>query len=138
MTQKRKRQTVILDTNFLFIPRNFKIDIFEELRGLMGNDARCVITRTVILELEQLKASAGPSFGREVNFAQQVAERCEIFEDEIKSGEDADDSIIRVAVEEGYAVATNDAEFRRRLKDSKVPTIFVRQGAYLDSEGYLQ
>jgi len=138
LTRKRPRPTVILDTNFLFIPRDFKIDIFDELRGLLGNDARCVVTRTVIHELERLKGDAGPSFAREVDFARRVAERCEIVEDEIKSGEDADDSIIRVAVDGGYAVATNDAEFRRRLKDSKVPTIFVRQGAYLDSEGYLQ
>jgi len=129
---------VILDTNFLFIPRDFKIDIFEELRGLLGNDARCAVTRTVIHELERLKVDAGPSFVREVDFARQVAERCEIVEDEIKPGEDADDSIIRIASEEGYVVATNDAEFRRRLKDSKVPIIFVRQRAYLDSEGYLQ
>ena len=138
MTQKRKGPTVLLDTNFLFVPRDFKIDIFEEIKRLIGNNAQCLITRTVIHELEGLRANAGPSFAREVEFARKLAEKCEKIEDEIIHGEDADDSIIRIASEEGYVVATNDVELRKRLRDSKVPIIFLRQGSYLDSEGYLQ
>lgn len=126
---------VILDTNFLFVPLRFGVDIFEELQRLLGGKVRCVVPSPVIEELRRLRRDAKPSAKRETDFALTLAERCEVVEGCVEAGETVDDALIRLATKWGAPVATNDGDLRRRLRAEGVPVIYLRQRAYLEVDG---
>jgi rRNA-processing protein FCF1 len=130
--------TVLLDSNFLFVPFRFGVDIFEEMERLFSSNVRCLVSRLVLDELVSLKRGAKPGFLREINFAVKMAERCEIFEDMLRLGETVDQSLVRVAREKGFYVATNDAELRKALRNEGVSVVFLRQKTYLEVDGVIR
>lgn len=136
-TQKRRGSTVLLDSNFLFVPMRFGVDIFEELQRLLEGLIRCVVPSPVVEELRLLRRGAKPSLRREIDFALALTERCEIAEEHIDPGETVDDVLIRLARLWRCPIATNDAELRRRLRMEGLPVIYLRQQAYLDVEGVI-
>lgn len=134
--EARKRSIpVTIDSNFLFIPLQFGVDIFEELRRLLGGSVRCVVPSAVLAELQLLRRNAKPSVKKRIDFALSLAERCEKVEVDVEDGETVDDSIVRLAKLLRCPVATNDAELRRRLRAKKIPVIYLRQKAYLEMDG---
>lgn len=126
---------VILDSNFLFIPLRFGVDIFEELQRLLGKLPRCIVPKPIIEELKLLRPEAKPSFKKELDFALDLAGRCEVLEENPRYGEPVDDFVLRLAVSNGWLVATNDSDLRRRLREVGVPIIYLRQRAYLEIDG---
>ena len=52
------RVTVLLDTNALMMPSQFRIDLFEELRDLLGSYEPVVLT-DVVNELKRLSGGHG-------------------------------------------------------------------------------
>lgn len=126
---------VLLDSNFLFIPLQFGVDIFEELQRLLGGLVRCVVPSPVVEELQLIRQEANPKLKREINFALSLAERCETAEERVEAGETVDDALVRLARRWRCPVATNDTELRRRLRAEGVPVIYLRQRAYLEVEG---
>jgi rRNA-processing protein FCF1 len=130
--------TVILDSNFLFVPFRFGVDIFEEMERLFSSKVRCLVSRLVLEELESLKDGAKPGFLREISFAVKMAERCEVFEDTLRPGETVDQSLVRVAREQEFYVATNDAELRKALRNEGVSAVFLRQKAFLEGDGVIR
>ena len=126
---------VLLDSNFLFIPLQFGVDIFEELERLLGGLVRCVVPSPVVEELQLIRQEANPKLRREIDFALSLAERCETFEERVEVGETVDDALVRLARRWRCPVATNDAELRRRLRAEGVPVVYLRQRAYLEVEG---
>ena len=130
-----RRPTVILDTNFLFIPRQFGVDIFDELQRLLGGPVRCIVPSTVLEELRLLRQDAKPSDRGRVAFALSLAERCERLEVDAGEGESVDDGIIRLAKRLRCPVATNDADLKRKLRAEMIPIIYLRKKAYLEMEG---
>ena len=130
--------TVLLDSNFLFVPFRFGVDIFEELKRLFSANVRYLVSRPVLEELELLKLGAKPGFLREIDFAVKMAERCEIFDDTLRHGETVDQSLVRVARERGFYVATNDAELRKGLRNEGVSVVFLRQKAFLEVDGIIR
>lgn len=129
---------VILDSNFLFIPLRFGVDIFEEFHRLLGRNVRCIVTTPIIDELRLLRTDAKPSFMKEVDFALGLVDRCEVMEASLDSGETVDDSIVREASDGPFIVATNDAELRRRLRKAGVSVVFLRQRSHLEMEGIIE
>ena len=129
---------VILDSNFLFIPLRFGVDIFEEFHRLLGRNVRCLVTTPIIDELRLLRTDAKPSFKKEVDFALSLAERCEVMEISLDPGETVDDSIVKIASEGPFIVATNDAELRGRLREAGVSVVFLRQKSHLEMEGVME
>ncbi len=126
---------VLLDSNFLFIPLKFGVDIFDELRGLLGENIKYLVTRPVLTELDLLRRGAKPGFLKEIGFARKMAEKCDVFEDSLTTGETVDRSLVRIAFEQGFYVATNDGELRKALKKEGVSIVFLRQRAFLEVEG---
>jgi rRNA-processing protein FCF1 len=129
---------VLLDSNFLFIPLRFGVDIFDELRRLLGENVKCLVTRPVLTELDLLRRGAKPGFLKEIGFARKMAEKCDVFEDSLRIGETVDQSLVRVAIEQGFNVATNDAELRKTLKKASVSVVFLRQRAFLEVDGVIR
>ncbi len=130
--------SVILDTNFLFVPLRFGVDIFEELERVLGRPVRCLVPRSVVEELNLLKRGSNPSFQKEIDFALELVRRCQVTDEERILAGDVDDHIMHLAIRTEYPVATNDKEFRRRLRAEGVPVIFLRQRTHLELIGRIK
>lgn len=126
---------VIIDSNFLFIPLKFRVDIFSELQRLLEGRARCVVPNPVLEELQQIKQEAKPSLRRQAAFALELAERCERIDEGLREGETVDDLIVRLAESLGCPVATNDSKLRKRLRERLIPVIYLRERSHLELDG---
>jgi rRNA-processing protein FCF1 len=132
-----RRTRVILDTNFLFIPIRFGVDIFEELERVVGGLVHCVVPSAVVVELGFISEGSKPSFKREVEFALSLIERCEIVDAAPRPGEMVDEVIARLAEGLGCPVATNDSDLRRLLRKRGIPVVYLRQRSHLEVDGII-
>ena len=128
---------VILDSNFLFVPLQFKVDIFEELTNLINRQFDPILLSSTHEELLRIAEQSSPKMRRLASLALKLAEKCHIIQVEALSGETYDDVIVRVAKKWGCPVATNDRELRKKLRRENVTTIFLRQRAHLEAEGLI-
>jgi hypothetical protein len=128
---------VILDSNFLFIPSEFRLDIFEELESLLGRQVTLILLSVTYKEIRRISEEGSPKIRKQASLALELAERCHIVQVERGLEETCDDVIVRVATEWKSPVATNDRALRRRLRNARVPVIFLRQRHRLELEGAL-
>jgi len=126
---------IIIDTNFFLIPSKFRLDIFEGLNNSLGRKIEPVLLSPAYFELQKLATSNSVKLAKQARLGLKLAERCKVVEVERKAGESNDDLMLRVAVEWGCPVATNDRELRRKLRFSGVPVVFLRQMSKLEVEG---
>jgi rRNA-processing protein FCF1 len=127
---------VIFDSNFLFIPLQFRIDIFEQLGALLGRFEPVVLSTTVE-ELKSLTKKRSEKIRSQAEVALHFAGRCKVVKVEKKPRETYDDIILKAAKEWECPVATNDTTLRKRLREEGVTIIFLRQKCRLEVEGYL-
>jgi hypothetical protein len=132
----KKAVKVILDSNALFVPLQFRIDIFEELPKLLNTNSEPVLLSPIKDELERLSKEGTAKAQKDANFALKLAEKCRLVEIGKTLGS-PDDIIVRVASEWRCPVFTNDAGLKKRLRDINVPVIYVRQKSRLEIEGRL-
>jgi uncharacterized protein len=138
LTPKKKQPLkVILDSNALFVPLQFKIDIFEELKQLLNRNVEFVLLSTVKNELELLVAKDSPKISREAIFALKLAKKCKLVPIENDEELTADDAIVKVAKSWNSPVFTNDRQLKKKLRDISVPVIYVRQKSRLDIDGMI-
>jgi rRNA-processing protein FCF1 len=135
-TQSKKAPLkVILDSNALFVPFQFKIDVFEALETLLGRKFEPILLSTIKKELEAVVEKGSPKMRKWASFALRLAEKCTFLEVEETVVESPDDSIVEMAKKCGCLVFTNDRALRKRLRDISVPTIYVRQKSRLEIDG---
>ena len=128
---------VILDSNALFVPLEFKIDIFEELKRLVNRNVEFVLLSPVKRELEMLAAKDSPKTRSEALFALKLSEKCLYVPVENDEKLTTDDAIVRVAKKWKSPVFTNDIQLKKKLRDISVPVIYVRQKSRLDIDGMI-
>jgi len=128
---------IILDANFLFIPLQFKIDIFEELADLTNQRFEPILLSTALQELQTMATQGSLPKRKQASFALNLAKKCHQIKVEKKVGETSDDVILRIAIEWNSPVATNDRELRRKLRAKNIPVIFLRGKSRLELEGAL-
>jgi uncharacterized protein len=128
---------VILDSNALFVPLQFRIDIFEEIKRLLNRNVEFVLLSSVKRELEMLATKDSPKIRREALFALKLAEKCKYVPVENDGELTVDDAIVRVAKKWSSPVFTNDIQLKRKLRDISVPVIYVRQKSRLDIDGLI-
>jgi len=126
---------VILDSNALFVPLQFRFDVFGELERLLSRRFELVLLSVVKRELEILAEKGTPKMRRDACCALKFAERCTLVEVDASASALTDDVIVDVAREWGAVVFTNDKVLRKRLRDISVPVIYVRQKSRLEIDG---
>jgi len=134
----KKTLKVILDSNALFVPLQFKIDIFEELRTLLNIKFELVLLSPIRKELEIIAEKGPPKMRKWTSYALKLAEKCAFLEVEEKNARSPDDAIVEVAKRWNCPVFTNDRELRRRLRNISVPVIYVRKKSRLEIDGRIQ
>lgn len=115
-----KPKKVLLDTNFLLVPYQFKIDIFREIDELLEVPHSFVVPTGVVKELEKLSKGRGKE-GAAARFALKLLKAREY--EGVESGGDVDSWILEYAVKEGVVVATNDRPLRVKLKKNRVKVV---------------
>jgi len=132
----RKTVRVILDSNAFFVPIQFKIDIFQNLKTLLGRSFELVLLKPIQRELERLAREGSPQMRKKAYYALKLAEQCRI----VSVKEDAsspDDIILQTAARWNWPVFTNDRDLRKKLRNINVPVIYVRQKSRLEIDGRL-
>jgi len=124
---------VILDTNFLLIPAQFRVDIFSEIRRVCDFNYELVVVAETIAELKKIIAS-GRSGGRDKKAAKLALQLLRkygvrVLKNYRKVFKRADDAILDIADKKSL-VATQDRELKRALQ-AKCGLIILRQKQYL-------
>ncbi|MFH1209440.1 MAG: hypothetical protein V1663_01490 [archaeon] len=114
--QIKTAKTIILDTNFLLIPYNYKIDIFSEIERICHFKYQLKILDKTLKELENKKGS---------NLALELINKKNIKVIKTKNS-DYVDNILRKSK---YIIATDDKELIKTIKDK--PLIILKQKKYL-------
>jgi len=128
---------IILDANFLFVPLQFKIDVFEGITRLLNQKFEPIFLSTTRRELQRMAETGSPQIRKQAAVALKLAETCKIINVKKRAEETDDDVILRIAAEWRSAVATNDRELRKKLRGRNIPVIFLRGKNRLDLEGGL-
>ncbi len=125
---------VLLDTNFLLLPFQRRIDIFEEIPRLLGRKVIFVILPQVLKELEWLHENGTTKERRAAtNSFRFIDQYCQKPTDlpSILQSLDADSALLEYAKTESALVATNDGDLRRKLVKQGSRAIFLRKLAFL-------
>ena len=140
---------IILDSNFILLPFQFKIDYLKEIREGMAGKTSFIVYQQII---DELKAKEN-RFPNQIRFKKHLATGLTylnhnksfydiIFDDARKEeSETTDDFLIRkcksLKSEESHVyLATNDKELRRKAINNKIFSIFMRQKKFIDVEGF--
>lgn len=138
---------VILDSNFIMLPFQFKIDYLDEIQYKIEGRITFIMYKQVLDELEakHRREPNATKFERHLksglSYLEKKSSNYEIQTiEEIKNNQETtDDFLIRKSVElkteyKHVFLATNDSELRRRAKKKLVSTIFLRKQSYIDLE----
>jgi len=125
---------VILDTNFLMIPFQFNLDVFQEIEYLLQKKVDFVVPSSVKSELTGISARGGEG-AAEASLALQLASRCRVVDVTLNAGESVDDAIVKASQKLSAVVATTDIELKKRLRDINVPVVYLRDKSKLEIEG---
>jgi rRNA-processing protein FCF1 len=128
---------IIVDSNALFVPLQFKIDIFAELQRVLTRNFELVLLSPVKRELETLTQKSSPKTQKDATFALGMAEKCIYVKVPEKPNEQTDDAIVRIAKKWKAPVFTNDKLLKMKLRDISVPVIYVREKSRLEIDGLI-
>ncbi len=134
---EKKPVKVILDSNALFVPLQFKIDIFDALEQLLERNLQLILLSPVKRELEAIVRKGSPKMRKNALHALKLADKCSYFEVDAPNSALADDIIVKIAGEWKSPVFTNDGQLKKRLRDISVPVIYVRQKSRLEIDGMI-
>ena len=135
---------VIIDSNFILLPFQFKIDYFNEIRSNIEGKLKFIIFQQIFNELES-KRKKEPKTSSFIRFFEsglvylknnKEKHNIEILEDIKTENETTDDFLLRMIKNlkkqnQIIYLATNDSQLRKKAKEMNVGTIFLRQKKYL-------
>ncbi len=119
------RPVVILDSNALLMPFQFRINLDAELQRLVG-ECDVLVPSSVLGELNKLEST-----NRDAKAALALAQKYDIVEVE----DSGDVSLLVLARRRKGIVVTNDKELIEELKRSRIPVIYLRSRTHLVLEG---
>lgn len=121
---------IILDTNFLMIPCQFKVDVFSEIDMIIHERYALCAPEAVIGELKKLSESKGKD-GKAAKLALAlIAKKNVNIIKGSKRTKYGDEAIIEIA-DKNTLVATQDIELRKRLKLKGIHAITMWQKCHL-------
>lgn len=127
---------IILDTVFLLIPYQFKVDIISEIRRIADFSYRLFIIDRTLDELESIIASQKGKDARAAKFAKELVKKegigiiktCP----KTETYKNVDSLILSAANSDDFIVATQDTGLRKELKKKGIRTIGMRQKRHLN------
>ncbi len=114
---------ILLDTNFLLIPAQFRVDIFAEIERIMKEPYKLYILKQTIDELNKIIEKQRGKHREAAKLALQLIKQKGLNTIRISSKGSVDDIIKNIA--KNYIVATQDKELKKSLK--KVITLRAKK-----------
>ncbi|MFT4244513.1 MAG: PIN domain-containing protein [Candidatus Woesearchaeota archaeon] len=128
------KEVLVFDTNFLFVPFEFRVEIISEIIKILGNDVSFVILRETLDELERIEQKKT----KNKKFLPLIATLLKkynvsilISQEKIKKSSFYVDAILHT-LPKNWVIATNDKELKQSLWKIPRRVIFMRQKSYLD------
>ena len=122
-----RKMGVLLDTNILMLIGR-GIDIFTQIEELLDTKPEYYVIGPVVKELKKIISHGGVKERKAAKLALElVKKRCRVIEISLSPDKSADDLLLEIALREGFIVATNDRELRRRLREAGIPEIYFRE-----------
>ncbi|UCC18948.1 MAG: hypothetical protein JSV62_12680 [Promethearchaeota archaeon] len=138
---------VVIDSNFILLPFQFKIDYFSEIRIKIEGHIRFIIFQQIFNELDskRKRSPKATNFARFYDsgllYLEENKKKYEIIisKDLKRENETTDDFVIRMLnnlkiESRNVYLATNDVALRKKAKLIDISTIFLRQKKYLSIE----
>jgi rRNA-processing protein FCF1 len=122
---------LLLDANFLVLPFQFNVEIFDEFERLSGGEFQAYTLERTYHEARDLEEGS----------YRQLVERLVEVKDITLLNTPADkpvDSQLLEMAQDGFVVCTNDTELRNRLDHQALPHIFLRQKNHLEGKNLRQ
>jgi uncharacterized protein len=117
---------LVLDTNFLMVPGQIGVDIFEELKKACDFQYELYTTSANVEELEKLTKTGTVKDRTAAKVAIGLIKAKDLKIIAVERGITADDFLFSLS-ENGYLIATVDRELQKRLKKY----IYLRQKKYV-------
>jgi rRNA-processing protein FCF1 len=123
---------ILLDANFLLIPGQFKVDIFEGIKNLMNQEYKLYTIDMVIDELNNLttKGTGRDKRAAKLGLSLLSAKTVEVLKTEKHLN--TDKMIVETAKDSDFIVATQDQALKRLLKQNKTSIIVLKRKKYLE------
>ena len=144
---KLKDNIIIIDSNFILLPFQFKIDYLYEIRTKIEGNLKFVIFQQIFDELEAKKRRKRETtkFSRLLESGKLYIEKnnseynIEIYDNRKEGHETTDTFLLKKANElknetQRVFLATNDSDLRRRARKLGLNMIFLRQKRFLSIE----
>jgi uncharacterized protein len=111
MTSAKK---IILDTNFVLIPAQLNVDIFEEITKTIPGQPGLFILDKSIKELQKIAEEQKGALKRQVKLTLELiqAKNVNIIPTE---GDESVDNLLVEYAKQGYTIATQDKELKQRI-----------------------
>ena len=120
---------IIIDTNFLMIPSQFRVDIFSEIDRICSFNYDLLVFEQSIHELRDIIKKQGQKHRKAAQFALKLISLKNI--EIIKADRNDTDSLILEHADKDMIVATQDINLKKRLLEKGVSVIILRQKKYL-------
>ena len=121
---------ILLDANAFMMPAQFQIDLFDELRTLLGAFEPLVLS-AVIRELTGVSRAKGRD-GAAARHGLTLIERCTVVESSTLQSESVDAQVIEYAALNSCMVVTNDRRIRDALLTRGIGVISMRNQKKLE------
>ena len=121
---------IILDTNFLMIPYQFKVDIFSEIARICDFSYSLAVLDKTIGELKTIKSRQRGRNRLAASFSLKLLKGKDLKIIRTLSQKSADDLLAGYA-ERGAVIATQDSALRRAIREKGGRTIFLRNKRFL-------
>lgn len=121
---------ILIDTNFLLIPAQFKVDIFSEIERICIFNYKLFILDKTIEELEGIVRNQKGKNKAAAKLALKLIAIKKITTLKTEKNIHTDTEIINTAKKD-FIVATQDQDLKRRLRDKNISMITLRQKKYL-------
>jgi uncharacterized protein len=121
---------VLLDANALMMPAQFQIDLFDELRMLLGSFEPVVLSG-VLRELSGLSRAKGRD-GAAARLGLTIGEKCTIAESNEMESASIDAQVIEYATRNSCLVVTNDRRVREALFARGIGVVSLRKQKKLE------
>ncbi|MFB6216941.1 MAG: PIN domain-containing protein [Candidatus Aenigmatarchaeota archaeon] len=122
--------SIVMDANFLMIPEEFNVDVFEEIERLIDGEYELLVPETVVNELISISKKKGTE-AKAARVALELMENKNVQMVETEGG--GDEGVIEAAGKQDKpVVATNDKRLKKECKERSFPVIYMRTRDHLE------
>ncbi len=114
----------------MLIPGSLGIDAISQLKKIEPASELCIVDETKA-ELQKIIKTQSLKHRKSAEIALGIIKKLKIPSIKTKTFKNVDETIMELARDSNYGVATQDTELRQRLKRLKTPLFILRQKKYI-------